>query len=246
MSLSNVSCSGMSPSGDFPMRGVLQPTADEVRKYPQLHISNHPVVLHKLTLLRRADTKDKQFSELVSELSWLLGYEALADLHVRDLAVRTPMEEMVGHQLAEKIGLVPVLRAGLGMVSGLRELMPKVQVWHLGLYRNERTLQPIEYYNRLPQKATVQVCFVLDPMLATGGSAIGTVRILKDWGAGRIKYIGLIAAPFGVKALCDTYPDVDIHVGALDRELNDSGYILPGLGDAGDRQFGTGQTGTEY
>ncbi|MHB8619075.1 MAG: uracil phosphoribosyltransferase [Chloroflexota bacterium] len=222
------------------MRGVPQPSADEVRHLPQLHISNHPVVLHKLTLLRRADTKDKQFGELVAELSWLLGYEAMADLHLREVPVQTPMEAATGHELAEKIGLVPVLRAGLGMVGGFRELMPKVQVWHLGLYRNERTLQPIEYYNRLPREATVQVCFVLDPMLATGGSAVGTVKILKDWGAGRIKYIGLIAAPFGVKHLSDTFPDVDIHVGTLDRELNERGYILPGLGDAGDRQFGTG------
>jgi uracil phosphoribosyltransferase len=126
------------------------------------------------------------------------------------------------------------------MVAGFRELMPRVQVWHLGLYRNERTLQPVEYYNRLPERATVQTCLVLDPMLATGGSAVGAVRILKDWGAGRIKYIGLIAAPYGVKQLVEHHPDVDIHAGALDRELNERGYILPGLGDAGDRQFGTG------
>ncbi len=223
------------------MRGVPQPSREEVLGYPQLHVSQHPVVAHKLTLLRRADTKNKQFTELVAELSWLLGYEAMADLPLHGVPIRTPLEDADGFELGEKIGLVPILRAGLGMVCGFRELMPRVQVWHLGLYRNERTLQPVEYYNRLPEKATVQVCFILDPMLATGGSAVGTVRILKDWGAGRIKYIGLIAAPYGVQQLVQHYPDVDIHVAALDRELNERGYILPGLGDAGDRQFGTAE-----
>lgn len=229
----------MARGSDFPMRGIPQPSAEQVRSCPQLHISSHPLIAHKLTLLRRADTSGKQFAELVAELSWLLGYEAMADLGLRALTIRTPMEEMDGSELAEKIGLVPILRAGLGMVGGFRELMPKAQVWHLGLYRNERTLQPVEYYNRLPEQATVQLCLVLDPMLATGGSAVGTVRILKNWGAGRIKYVGIIAAPYGVKQLVETFPDVDIHVAALDRELDDRGYILPGLGDAGDRQFGT-------
>ncbi|HEX6510689.1 MAG TPA: uracil phosphoribosyltransferase [Chloroflexota bacterium] len=221
------------------MRGVPQPTAEEARRYPRLHVSGHPAVAHKLTLLRAADTSSKQFTELVTELSWLLGYEAMGDLPLRDVPVQTPLETTTGQELSERIGLVPILRSGLGMVSGFRELMPRAQVWHLGLYRNERTLQPVEYYNRLPERATVQVCFVLDPMLATGGSAVGAVRILKNWGAGRIKFIGLIAAPYGVKQLADIYPDVDIHVGALDRELDQRGYILPGLGDAGDRQFGT-------
>ncbi len=230
----------MARGSDFPMRGIPQPSADEVRSCSQLHVSSHPVVAHKLSLLRRADTKSKQFTELVAELSWLLGYEAMADLPLRPLELETPMEPTTGHELAEKIGLVPILRAGLGMVSGFRELMPRCQVWHLGLYRNERTLQPVEYYNRLPGQATVQACFLLDPMLATGGSAVGAVGILKHWGAGRIKYIGLIAAPYGVKQLAEAHPDVDIHVAALDRELNERGYILPGLGDASDRQFGTG------
>lgn len=230
---------GMARGSDFPMRGVPQPTAEDVRAYQQLHVSNHPVVTHKLTLLRRAETRSKQFTELVAELSWLIGYEAMADLPLQPLEVVTPMETTSGSELQDKIGLVPILRAGLGMVTGFRELMPRAQVWHLGLYRNERTLQPVEYYNRLPEQATVQVCFVLDPMLATGGSAIGAVSILKKWGAGRIKYIGLIAAPYGVKELVTAHPDVDVHVAALDRELNERGYILPGLGDAGDRQFGT-------
>jgi uracil phosphoribosyltransferase len=229
----------MARGADFPMRGVAQPSVDEVRRYPQLHVSNHPAVAHKLTLLRRVDTSSKQFTELIAELSWLLGYEAMADLQLRPLDVQTPLEQTSGVELSEKIGLVPILRAGLGMVSGFRELMPRAQVWHLGLYRNEHTLQPVEYYNRLPERATVQACLVLDPMLATGGSAIGAVRILKGWGAGRIKYIGLIASPYGVQQLAGQYPDVAIHVAALDRQLDDRGYILPGLGDAGDRQFGT-------
>jgi len=231
----------MARGSDLPMRGVAQPSADEVRRYPRLHVSSHPVVAHKLTLLRRADTSGKQFTELVAELSWLLGYEAMADLQLRPVEVQTRLELASGSELSEKVGLVPILRAGLGMVSGFRELMPRAQVWHLGLYRNEHTLQPVEYYNRLPERATVQACLVLDPMLATGGSAIGAVRILKGWGAGRIKYIGLIASPYGVKQLADHYPDVAIHVAALDRQLDDRGYILPGLGDAGDRQFGTTQ-----
>lgn len=221
------------------MRGVHQPTATEVLDCPQLHVSSHPVVAHKLSLLRHADTSNNQFTELVAELSLLLGYEAMADLQLRPVEVRTPLEHTTGGTLSEDIGLVPILRAGLGMVGSFRQLMPRAQVWHLGLYRNERTLQPVEYYNRLPERATVQACLVLDPMLATGGSAIGAVGILKGWGAGRIKYVGLIASPYGVKQLADRYPDVAIHVAALDRELDERGYILPGLGDAGDRQFGT-------
>jgi uracil phosphoribosyltransferase len=224
---------------DFPMRGVAQPSAEDVRVLPRLHVSNHPLVAHKLTLLRRAETSSNQFSELVAELSWLLGYEALGDLHLREVEVETPLERTAGAELSEAVGLVPILRAGLGMVRGFRELMPRAQVWHLGLYRDERTLHPVEYYNRLPERATVQACLVLDPMLATGGSAMGAVRILKSWGAGRIKYVGLIASPYGVQQLAGAYPDVDIYVAALDRQLDDRGYILPGLGDAGDRQFGT-------
>lgn len=221
------------------MRGVAQPAAGEVLRYQQLHVSRHPLVAHKLSLLRRRETDSKRFSELISELSWLVGYEALADLPLKPVSIETPMETAEAQELAERIGFVPILRAGLGMLAGFRELMPRAQVWHLGLYRDERTLQPVAYYNRLPEQATVQVCFVLDPMLATGGSAVGAVEVLKRWGAGRVKYVGLIAAPYGVKQLVDRFPDVSIHVAALDRELDERGYILPGLGDAGDRQFGT-------
>jgi uracil phosphoribosyltransferase len=206
-----------------------------------LHISRHPAVLHKLAVLRDAKTEPKKFREVVRELSWLLGYEALADARVRPITVRTPMESMVGAELADRIGLVPILRAGLGMVDAMLELMPTAQVWHLGLFRDERTLRPVEYYNRLPDSATVDVCLILDPMLATGGSATAAIEVLKRWGAARIKLVNLIAAPEGVDAVQSAHPDVAIHCAALDRELNGKGYIMPGLGDAGDRQFGTGK-----
>src|SRR5206468_9395860 len=171
-----------------------------------------------------------------------LGYEALADARVRPLDVTTPLETMTGHELADRIGLIPILRAGLGMVDAMLELMPTAQVWHLGLFRDERTLRPVEYYNRLPDSATVDVCLILDPMLATGGSATAAIEVLKRWGAVRIKLVNLIAAPEGVDAVTRAHPDVEIYCAALDRQLNDKGYIMPGLGDAGDRQFGTGQS----
>ena len=211
--------------------------------------SEHPLVKHKTTLLRDANTEPKQFRELVREVSMLLGYEATRDLAVEPVDVTTPLTTTTGQNLAERIGLVPILRAGLGMVDGIWELMPGAQVWHIGLYRDHKTLQPVQYYNKLPVVPTVQVCLVLDPMLATGGSAVATVGILKDWGARRIKFVGIIAAPEGVRALAQAHPDVDIHVAAIDDYLTPQptspddppeGYIVPGLGDAGDRQFGTG------
>ena len=213
---------------------------------PTLHVSKHPAVLHKLAILRDERTEPKKFREIVRELSWLLGYEALADARVQPLQVRTPLEEMAGHQLGERIGLIPILRAGLGMVDAMLELMPTAEVWHLGLFRDERTLQPVEYYNKLPDAASVDLCLILDPMLATGGSATAAIEVLKKWGANppvRIKLVNLIAAPEGVAAVTEAHPDVEIHCAALDRELNDRGYIMPGLGDAGDRQFGTGKAG---
>jgi uracil phosphoribosyltransferase len=209
---------------------------------PTLHISRHPAVLHKLAVLRDEATEPKKFREVVRELSWLLGYEALADARVRPLEVRTPLETMTGDELADRIGLIPILRAGLGMVDAMLELMPTAQVWHLGLFRDERTLRPVEYYNRLPDSATVDLCLILDPMLATGGSATAAIEVLKRWGAVRIKLVNLIAAPEGVEAVTTAHPDVEIHCAALDRQLNAVGYILPGLGDAGDRQFGTGRS----
>jgi uracil phosphoribosyltransferase len=211
---------------------------------PTLHVSQHPAVLHKLAILRDEKTEPKKFREVVRELSWLLGYEALADARVRPLEVTTPIETMEGAELADRIGLVPILRAGLGMVDAMLELMPTAQVWHLGLFRDERTLRPVEYYNKLPDSASVDLCLILDPMLATGGSATAAIEVLKRWGAVhpvRIKLVNLIAAPEGVEAVTRAHPDVEIHCAALDRQLNDKGYIMPGLGDAGDRQFGTGK-----
>jgi len=211
--------------------------------------SSHPLIKHKVSLLRDVHTEPKKFRELVREISMLLAYEATADLRLNEYSVQTPLAEARGHKLAEKIGLVPILRAGLGMVDGIWELMPGAEVWHIGLYRDHRTLQPVEYYNKLPVSPTVQVCLVLDPMLATGGSASATVDILKRWGAERIKFVGIIAAPEGIHELSSRHPDVDIHIAAIDDHLTPppqspddppEGYIVPGLGDAGDRQFGTG------
>jgi uracil phosphoribosyltransferase len=160
---------------------------------------------------------------------------------VRPVQVDTPLETTDAHQLAVRIGLVPILRAGLGMVDAMLELMPTAQVWHLGLFRDEKTLRPVEYYNKLPDSASVDLCLILDPMLATGGSAVAAVDVLKRWGAVRIKLVNLIVAPEGVDLVTKAHPDVEIYCAAVDRQLNEHGYILPGLGDAGDRQFGTGQ-----
>ncbi|MCA1587463.1 MAG: uracil phosphoribosyltransferase [Chloroflexi bacterium] len=204
-----------------------------------LHVSSHPLVAHKLAILRDRQTEPKKFRELVRELTWLLGYEAMADLTLQPARIETPLEAMDAQRLEPKVGLIPILRAGLGMVDAMLELLPTAEVWHIGLYRDERTLKPVEYYNKLPDAATVQVCLILDPMLATGGSSAATVDILKQWGAARVKQVSLIAAPEGVRTLSHAHADVDVHVGALDSHLNERGYIVPGLGDAGDRQFGT-------
>ena len=202
--------------------------------------SQHPLVAHKLALLRSVDTKPKKFRELVRELAILLAYEATTDLETVAIQITTPMGQTAGRDLAMGIGLVPVLRAGLGMVEGIWEMMPGAEVWHIGLKRDERTLQPMQYYANKPVAPRVQVCLILDPMLATGGSAVATCSLLKEWGVSHIKYIGLIAAPEGIARLQQHHPDVAIHVGAIDDHLNEVGYIVPGLGDAGDRQFGTG------
>lgn len=206
----------------------------------QVHISGHPLVKHKLAVLRDERTNPKDFRELLRELALLLIYEATQDLELSETSVRTPMGMAKGHELRDRIGLVPILRAGLGLVDGVWEMMPGAEVWHIGLFRDEKTLRPVEYYNRLPVEPSVQLCMILDPMLATGGSAVATVDILKKWGVSRIKFLGLIAAPEGIEHLTSHHPDVPIYLGALDERLNDIGFIIPGLGDAGDRQFGTG------
>ncbi len=202
--------------------------------------SKHPLVAHKLAKLRSVDTEPKKFRELIREISMLLAYEATLDLAISPISVKTPMGNTTGQQLDEKIGLVPILRAGLGMVEGVWEMMPTAEVWHLGLYRDEKTLKPVQYYNKLPVTPRVGAVLLLDPMLATGGSATAATQVLKDWGVKKIKYVGLIAAPEGIKRMQDEHPDVPIYMAAIDDHLNEIGYIVPGLGDAGDRQFGTG------
>ncbi|MGQ0601369.1 MAG: uracil phosphoribosyltransferase [Anaerolineales bacterium] len=201
--------------------------------------SGHPLVAHKLALLRSTATEPKKFRELVREISILLACEATTDLTLEPITVMTPMGEARGQSLVQDIGLVPVLRAGLGMVEGIWEMLPGAEVWHIGLKRDERTLEPMQYYANKPVAPRVQLCLLLDPMLATGGSASAACTLLKSWGVKRIKYIGLIAAPEGIQRLQTDHPDVAIHVGAVDDHLNEIGYIVPGLGDAGDRQFGT-------
>jgi uracil phosphoribosyltransferase len=208
-------------------------------------VSGHPLIQHKLTWLRRKDTEPKKFREVIGELATMLVYEATQDLRLEPLEIETPLTKMRGVFVGEKVGLVPILRAGLGMVEGAWQLLPQAEVWHLGLYRDEHTLKPVSYYNKLPVAPTVELCLVLDPMLATGGSATAAVQVLKQWGVARIKFVGLVAAPAGIEMLHHNFPDVAIHVAAVDERLTGagdpfpSGYIWPGLGDAGDRQFGT-------
>lgn len=206
----------------------------------QVHVSRHPLVQHKLALLRSKLTEPKKFRELVREIAQLLFYEASQDLALAPLAVETPLATAQGYEVAERIGVIPILRAGLGMSEAILDILPTIHVWHLGIFRDHETLQPVTYYNKLPKEPDIDLSIVVDPMLATGGSAVAAVNILKAWGSRRIKFLGLIAAPEGVRALTSAHPDVPIHLAAIDSHLNEHGYIVPGLGDAGDRQFGTG------
>lgn len=224
---------------NLPMRGVPQPGREEVLHLADVHISSHPVVAHKLTRLRDQKTKPPEFYRVVKELGALLAYEATTDLALVEKPIETPLKPMVGYRLAGGVGVVPILRAGLGLAEGFREVFPEVQVWHLGLRRDERTLEPIEYYNQIGRAANLQVCFSVDPMLATGGSAIDALNTLKRSRVPHLRYVCIIAAPYGLKKLREAHPDVPIFVAAVDDVLNDLGYIVPGLGDAGDRQFGT-------
>jgi len=204
-----------------------------------LRVSGHPLVGHKMRLLADERTEPKVFRELVNELTALLLYEATHDLPLRAVRYRTPLEETDGVEIAAKIGLVPILRAGLGMVEAALNVLPGSEVWHLGMYRDEETHRPVSYYNRLPDTCPDDLVIVLDPMLATGGSAADAASVLKRWGAPRIVFVGLIAAPEGAHLMWRTHPDVPIVVGRLDRELDERRFIRPGLGDAGDRLFGT-------
>ncbi len=222
-----------------PMQGVSQPTRAELLTLPRVHISQHPVMAHKLTALRDKRTAPPDFYRLVKEIGELLAYEATASLALETSETETPLTKMEGYKLAGGIGITPILRAGLGLAEGFREVISDAQVWHLGLRRDEQTLQALEYYNRLPHKVNLQVCYAVDPMLATGGSAIDAINILKRRGIPRLSYVGIIAAPYGLQNLVQAHPDIDVYIAALDESLNDLGYIVPGLGDAGDRQFGT-------
>ena len=213
-----------------------------------LFVSDHPLVKHKVTQLRDLMTDFRQFRSIVAELSMILAYEATADLATRPVEVQTPLTTTTGSRFDERVGLVPILRAGLGMVDGMLSLIPQAEVWHLGFYRDEETLQPVIYYNKLPDNLSTHTCFVLDPMLATGGSALAAVDILKRRDVPRIKFVGLLAAPEGIAALHAAHADVAVHVAAVDERLTTAGdaadgfppgFIWPGLGDAGDRQFGT-------
>jgi uracil phosphoribosyltransferase len=204
-----------------------------------IHISQHPLLLHRVGPLRDRGTPAPVFRRLVREIAQLLFWEASADLPLEPYTVTTPLAECPAQRLRQRIGLVPILRAGLGMADAIVDLIPEAQVWHLGLYRDHKTLKPITYYNKLSAQAQLDVCYVVDPMLATGGSAVAALDILKLWNVPHIRYLAIIAAPHGVNALQQKHPDVPIYLAALDHELNENSYIVPGLGDAGDRQFGT-------
>ena len=213
---------------------------DTSRQFPTLRVVTHPLVQHKLSILRDRQTPTKMFKELVEEIAMLMAYEATAELELEDASIETPLEPMTGKQISgKKMTLVPILRAGLGMVEGIYRLVPSARIGHIGLYRDHDTLQPVDYYFKVPADAGERDFFVLDPMLATGGSASAAVESLKRAGARSIRFLCLVAAPEGVRRLASDHPDVVVFCAGLDRELNAQGYILPGLGDAGDRLFGT-------
>jgi uracil phosphoribosyltransferase len=204
-----------------------------------VHVSTHPLIQHQLARLRSVETKPREFRDLVAGLGRLLFFEATQDIPLRLVRVQTPLVGMNCSEIVDKVGLVPVLRAGLGMAEAMLQALPEATVWHLGLYRDHDTLKPVTYYNKVPAKSDLDLAIVLDPMLATGGSAIVAIDILKKAGIPKVKFAGLIGAPEGVAALQKAHPDVPIFLAALDSHLNGVGYIVPGLGDAGDRQFGT-------
>jgi uracil phosphoribosyltransferase len=211
-----------------------------VTDFPNLTVLDHPLILHKLTVLRAKETSKKKFKEVVDEISMLMAYEVTKDLPLREVEVETPLEKTTQYQLSgKKLSVVPILRAGLGMVDGVLRLMPSVRVGHIGLYRDHDTLQPVDYYFKIPSDPGEREFILLDPMLATGGSAAAAVASLKREGAQRIHFMCLVAAPEGVRKMLEEHPDVRVFAAALDRELDENGYIRPGLGDAGDRLFGT-------
>ena len=202
-------------------------------------VMDHPLIQHKITILRNKETPVKEFRALANEIALLMGYEATRDLTLRDVEVETPLTKTMGKEVTKDIAVIPILRAGLGMVDAMLSLFPAAKVGHIGLYRDPETHKPVEYYCKLPTEIDERTSIVVDPMLATGGSAAAAIDFLKAKGAKNIKFLCLIAAPEGVKVLSEAHPDVDIFIGSLDEKLNDHCYIVPGLGDAGDRLFGT-------
>ena len=203
-------------------------------------IMDHPLNQHKIGIIRRQETGSKDFRQLISEIAMLMCYEATRDLKLTDVEIETPISKMTAKELAgKKLAVVPILRAGLGMVDGMLSMIPAAKVGHIGLYRNEETLEPVEYYCKLPKDCAEREVFVVDPMLATGGSATAAITMLKNKGVKKIRFMCIVAAPQGIERMQKEHPDVDLYVGALDDHLNENGYIVPGLGDAGDRIFGT-------
>ena len=211
-----------------------------MKEYKNVHILDHPLIRHKLAIIRDKNTNTKQFREIIGELATLMAYESFKDVPTQEIEVETPLEKTKQTVVKENsIAIVPILRAGLGMVDGILTLFPAAKVGHIGLYRDEETLEPHEYYGKLPTGIENKVVMVVDPMLATGGSAVDAIGLLKKRGCKKIKLMSIIAAPVGVEKVAEAHPDVEIYVSTLDRCLNENGYILPGLGDAGDRIFGT-------
>lgn len=208
--------------------------------YDNVEIMEHPLIKHKISLMRSVDTCSKEFRELVNEIAMLMGYEVTRDLPLMNVQVETPLAIAETQIIAgKKLAIVPILRAGLGMVDGMLNLMPNVKVGHIGLYRDHDTLQPVEYYCKLPEDIETRDVIVVDPMLATGVSSAAAIQMIKDKGAKNIKFVCIVSAPEGIKAVAEAHPDVNIYCGTVDDGLNEHGYILPGLGDAGDRIFGT-------
>lgn len=205
----------------------------------KVFVMNHPLIQHKLTIMRDKNTSVKDFRDCAYEIGLLLGYEATKEMELEDYEIETPIAKMTGKRMKRQVALIPILRAGLGMVDALMDLIPAAKIGHIGLYRNEETLEPVEYYCKLPTDVEERQVLVLDPMLATGGSAIDAISMIKKRNVSRIKFVCIIAAPEGIEALRKAHPDVDIYCGAVDQKLNENGYIVPGLGDAGDRLFGT-------
>lgn len=206
----------------------------------EVHVMEHPLIQHKVSFIRRTDVGSRDFRAVIEEIAMMMCYEATRDLKLQDVEITTPICKMIGKEIAgKKMAIIPILRAGLGMVEGMLDMIPAAKVGHIGLYRDPETLNPVEYYCKLPADCEERETFVVDPMLATGGSSVAAIQMLKDKGVKNIRFLCILAAPEGVERMRKAHPDVEMYIGALDEKLNDHGYIVPGLGDAGDRIFGT-------